>query len=66
MYKWVGDLYELRENIICTLNEDGQLGNIQNTEDIQEKWKEIKPKIILKHRDEKYRDFFIKGVEELL
>ena len=26
MYKWVGDLYELRENIICTLNEDGQLG----------------------------------------
>lgn len=30
MYKWVGDLYELRENIICTLNEDGQLGNIQN------------------------------------
>ena len=66
MYKWVGDLYELRENIICTLNEDGQLGNIQNLEDIQEKWKEIKPKVILKHRDEKYRDFFIKGVEELL
>ena len=66
MYKWVGDLHELREKIVCTLDENGQLGKIINLTDIQNKWREIKPKIILKHRSEKYREIFIKGVEELL
>ncbi|REC78651.1 hypothetical protein DRF60_09400 [Chryseobacterium elymi] len=66
MYKWVGDLHELREKIVCTLNENGQLGKIINLTDIQNKWREIKPKIVLKHRSEKYREIFIKGVEELL
>lgn len=66
MYKWVGDLHQLREKIVCTLDENGQLGKIINLIDIQNKWREIKPKIILKHRSEKYREIFIKGVEELL
>ncbi|WP_343608455.1 hypothetical protein [Chryseobacterium oranimense] len=66
MYKWVGDLHELREKIVCTLDENGQLGKIINLTDIQNKWREIKPKIILKHRSEQYREIFIKGVEELL
>jgi hypothetical protein len=66
MYKWVGDLHELREKIVCTLDENGQLGKIINLTDIQNKWSEIKPKIILKHRSEQYREIFIKGVEELL
>jgi len=66
MYKWVGDLHQLREKIVCTLNENGQLGKIINLTEVQNKWQEIKPKIILKHRNEKYREIFIKGVEELL
>ncbi|CEJ71697.1 hypothetical protein BN1195_04047 [Chryseobacterium oranimense G311] len=66
MYKWVGDLHELREKIVCTLDENGQLGKIINLTDIQNKWREIKPKIILRHRSEQYREIFIKGVEELL
>lgn len=66
MYKWVGDLHELREKIVCTLDENGQLGKIINLTDIQNKWRAIKPKIVLKHRSEKYREIFIKGVEELL
>lgn len=66
MYKWVGDLHELREKIVCTLDENGQLGKIINLTDIQNKWRELKPKIILKHRSEQYREIFIKGVEELL
>jgi hypothetical protein len=66
MYKWVGDLHQLREKIVCTLNENGQLGKIINLTEVQNKWLEIKPKIILKHRSEQYREIFIKGVEELL
>ncbi|WP_312992363.1 hypothetical protein [Chryseobacterium flavum] len=66
MYKWVGDLHQLREKIVCTLNENGQLGKIINIDEVQNKWREIKPKIILKHRNERYREIFIKGVEELL
>ncbi|MGG5207409.1 hypothetical protein ACQWU4_00580 [Chryseobacterium sp. MIQD13] len=66
MYKWVGDLHQLREKIVCTLDENGQLGKIINLTEVQNKWREIKPKIILKHRSEKYREIFIKGVEELL
>lgn len=66
MYKWVGDLHQLRKKIVCTLNENGQLGKIINIDEVQNKWREIKPKIILKHRNERYREIFIKGVEELL
>ncbi|MEI3790887.1 MULTISPECIES: hypothetical protein [unclassified Chryseobacterium] len=66
MYKWVGDLHQLREKIVCTLNENGQLGKIINLTEVQNKWLEIKPKTILKHRSEQYREIFIKGVEELL
>ncbi|MDQ0064985.1 hypothetical protein [Chryseobacterium lathyri] len=66
MYKWVGDLHQLRKKIVCTLNENGQLGKIINLTEVQNQWREIKPKIILKHRSEKYRELFIKGVEELL
>ncbi|MDP9959441.1 hypothetical protein [Chryseobacterium lathyri] len=66
MYKWVGDLHQLRKKIVCTLNENGQLGEIINLTEVQNQWREIKPKIILKHRSEKYRELFIKGVEELL
>lgn len=65
-YRWVGDLHELRERIICTLNENGQLGEILNLEEIQEKWKEIQPKILKMHQDEKYKAIFVKGIDELL
>ncbi|MGV0923002.1 hypothetical protein [Empedobacter tilapiae] len=65
-YQWIGDLHELRERIICTLNENGQLGEILNLEEIQEKWIEIKPKVIKVHKDEKYKAIFIKGIDELL
>ncbi|MDN5395372.1 MAG: hypothetical protein L0G39_14095 [Chryseobacterium sp.] len=66
MYKWIGDLHQLREKIVCTLDENGQLGTIINLDDIRNQWKELKPKIILRHRNEHYREIFIKGVEELL
>lgn len=66
MYKWVGDLHQLREKIVCTLDENGQLGKIINLTEVQNKWREIKPKIVLKHRSEQYREIFIRGVEELL
>ncbi|WP_282631035.1 hypothetical protein [Empedobacter sedimenti] len=65
-YQWVGDLHELRERIICTLNENGQLGEILNLDEIQEKWTEIKPNVIKVHKDEKYKAIFIKGIDELL
>lgn len=65
-YRWVGDLHELRERLICTLNTDGQLGEILNLEEIQEKWNEIKPKVAKNHQDEKYKAIFIKGIDDLL
>lgn len=65
-YKWVGDLHELRECIVCKLNKEGQLGEILNLDDIQEKWIQIKPQIAKAHQDEKYKEIFLKGVEDLL
>ncbi|MCJ8155695.1 hypothetical protein MKJ01_18225 [Chryseobacterium sp. SSA4.19] len=66
MFKWVGDLHELREKIVFSLDENGQLGKIHNLEDIQMKWKHLKPKIFLRHKDEKYKNLLISGVEALL
>ncbi|TGN27221.1 hypothetical protein [Empedobacter tilapiae] len=42
------------------------MGEILNLEEIQEKWIEIKPKVIKVHKDEKYKAIFIKGIDELL
>lgn len=66
MFKWVGDLHELREKIVFSLDQNGQLGKIHNLDDLRMKWKELKPKIFLRHKDERYKDLLISGVEELL
>ena len=66
MFKWVGDLHELREKVVFSLDENGQLGKIHNLEDLQIKWKDLKPKIFLKHKDENYKNLLISGVEKLL
>lgn len=66
MFKWVGDLHELREKIVFSLDKNGQLGKIHNLEDIQMKWQDLKPKIYLRHKDEQYKGLLISGVEELL
>lgn len=66
LYKWVGDLHELREYLVFSLNENGNLGEILNLEDVVEKWNEIKPKLQLRHRKEQYSEIFFKGIDELL
>ena len=66
MYKWVGDLHELRERIVFSLNENGQIGVIHNISEIQLKWDEIKSKVFLRHKNEKYRNMLIKGIEKVL
>ena len=66
MYKWVGDLYELRKRIVFSLNENGQIGVIHNISEIQLKWDEIKSKVFLRHKNEKYRNMLIKGIEKVL
>ena len=66
LYKWVGDLHELREYLVFTLNKDGNLGEILNLEDVVEKWNQIKPKLKLRHRKEQYSEIFFSGIDELL
>lgn len=66
VYEWVGDLHELRNEIICTLDENGRLGKVVNIDAIRNKWNGIKPEIKSKHKDEKYSSIFISGIDELL
>jgi len=65
VYEWVGDLHELRSEIICTLNEEGYLGKIINLHEIRNKWEQMKPDVIKKHKDEAHKQIFISGIDEL-
>lgn len=65
-YAWVGDLYEIRNELICTLNEKGHIGSILNMEEIRQKWEKIKPTIRKRHNTEQYKDIFLFGITELL
>lgn len=66
LYKWVGDVHELREYLVFSLNKDGNLGEILNLIDVVEKWNQIKPKLKLRHRKEQYSEIFFKGIDDLL
>lgn len=66
LYKWVGDVHELREYLVFSLNKDGNLGEILNLVDVVEKWNQLKPKLKLRHRTEQYSEIFFKGIDELL
>ncbi len=66
VYQWVGDLHELKSEIICTLNEDGQLGRILNMDTIRHKWMALKPELKIQHKEERYSAMFISGIDHLL
>jgi len=66
MYRWVGDLHEIRNELIFTLDENGRLGTMLNIEDIRKKWEKIKPELIRNHKTEPYKDIFMTGISELL
>ncbi|MBL3549162.1 MULTISPECIES: hypothetical protein [Chryseobacterium] len=65
-YRWVGDIHEIRNELICTLNENGQLGSILNIDDIRSKWQTIKPELMKSHKREEHKNIFITGISELL
>lgn len=65
-YAWVGEVHELRNELVCTLNEKGQLGSILNIEEIREKWKKIKPGLQKRYNSKQYKDIFLCGISELL
>lgn len=66
LYSWVGDIHEIRNELIFTLNEKGQLGTILNMEDIRRKWEKIKPELVKVHKKDAHKDIFITGINELL
>ena len=65
-YKWVGDVHEIRNELICTLNEKGQIGSILNIDEIRNKWEKIKPALLKRYKSEQYKDIFISGISEIL
>ncbi|MDR6546475.1 hypothetical protein J2810_002534 [Chryseobacterium rhizosphaerae] len=66
LYSWVGDIHEIRKELIFNLNEKGQLGTILNMEDIRRKWEKIRPELIKRHKKDGHKDIFITGITELL
>lgn len=66
MYRWVGDFHEIRNELICTLDENGRLGTVLNIEDIRRKWEKRKPELLKRHKKEEHKDIFIEGISELL
>lgn len=66
VYNWVGDIHEIRNELIFSLNENGQMGEILNMEDIRWKWEKIKPSLAKLHQHNKFKDIFLSGVSELL
>lgn len=66
MFKWVGDLHELRERIVFSLDENGQIGEIHNHSQIMLKWDEIKSKVFLRHKNERYRNMLTKEIEKVI
>lgn len=66
LYSWIGDIHEIRDELIFTLNENGQLGTILNIQDIQIKWEKIKPEIMKRHKKDGHKDIFLTGIGELL
>jgi len=66
MYKWVGDLHTLRKEVIFTLNEQGQIGEVQNLNSITYNWPWIRQDIRKQHAKEKYAEMIEKGIEKVL
>lgn len=66
MYRWVGDIHEIRKELIFTLDENGRLGTVLNIEDIKKKWEKMKPQLIKSHQTEEHKAIFMNGISELL
>ncbi|WP_426477521.1 hypothetical protein ACP3T3_20220 [Chryseobacterium sp. CBSDS_008] len=66
LYGWVGDIHEIRNELIFTLNEKGQLGTILNMDDIRRKWEKIRPELQKGHKKDGHKEIFISGISELL
>lgn len=65
LFKWVGDLHFIRNNIECTIA-GGQLNEVYNLDKLKSLWQSERLSVISKHANEKYADIIINGIDEIM
>lgn len=66
LFRWVGDLHELRNEVLFSLNKQGQIDTVLNQSHINQNWNRIKKEVKNNHQGEKYAEMLFSGVEDLL
>lgn len=66
MYQWVNDLHFLRHHVEFTLDNDFQLGEIENLNNIQRLYSQNKPKLTVKNSSKRGAAGIMNEVEKIL